>query len=62
MNTENMLLKVALLVFFLQGAAYCDKEKQRADYKVAIVGAGVGGASTAHFLRELFGKKISIDV
>uniref|UniRef100_A0A672REM3 Prenylcysteine oxidase 1 like n=1 Tax=Sinocyclocheilus grahami TaxID=75366 RepID=A0A672REM3_SINGR len=30
--------------------------------KIAVVGAGIGGTATAHFLRQHFGPEVSIDV
>uniref|UniRef100_A0A673FVW9 Prenylcysteine lyase domain-containing protein n=1 Tax=Sinocyclocheilus rhinocerous TaxID=307959 RepID=A0A673FVW9_9TELE len=30
--------------------------------KIAVVGAGIGGTATAHFLRQHFGPEVRIDV
>ena len=31
-------------------------------YSTAVVGAGIGGTATAHFLRQHFGPEVQIDV
>ena len=55
---RRQLCSVAALCI-LALAAYGVEAKQR---KVAVVGAGVGGASAAYFLKELLGDSVSIHV
>ncbi|XP_058803534.1 prenylcysteine oxidase 1-like [Phymastichus coffea] len=59
-----MLQKKLLLLFFLFRVisfknVYCS---QICRPKVAIIGAGIGGASASYFLTELFDKNIDIDI
>ena len=49
--TDTMHSPILLLLLFLLSAALGE-----AAVDVAIVGAGVGGAATAHFLREALGE------
>ena len=36
--------------------------EQTSNPSIAIIGAGIGGSSCSHFIRELFGSQASIDV
>ena len=36
--------------------------ERRSTPNIAVIGAGIGGSSSSHFLRELFGSEATIDV
>jgi len=36
--------------------------ERRLKPNIAVIGAGIGGSSSSHFLRELFGSEATIDV
>lgn len=57
--------RVVLAMCFLLATGYsAPVERDESDERlhVAIVGAGVGGAVSAHYVRELFGEDVVIDV
>ena len=37
-------------------------ERNSSNARIAIIGAGIGGTSCSHFIRELFGSEATIDV
>lgn len=37
-------------------------ERRSKPINIAVIGAGIGGSSSSHFLRELFGPEATIDV
>ncbi|XP_046898990.1 prenylcysteine oxidase-like [Hypomesus transpacificus] len=55
-----------LIVLLSPFSVFCDPGFAPLDgsppSKIAIVGAGIGGTATAHFLRQHFGPEVSIDV
>ncbi|XP_076024763.1 prenylcysteine oxidase 1-like [Genypterus blacodes] len=63
------LLPVPLLVLVLLAACSAAGEQTGPAHvdaappsKIAVVGAGIGGTSTAHFLRQHFGPEVQVDV
>ncbi|CAL8303944.1 prenylcysteine oxidase-like [Gadus morhua] len=63
MPRRVMLLSMLLL---LSPSWFCDTGSAQLDgaqpSKIAVVGAGIGGTATAHFLRQHFGPEVQIDV
>ncbi|TRY95231.1 hypothetical protein DNTS_004732 [Danionella cerebrum] len=60
----EMFRCLALLVSMLHVWADSDSTKRDGSppSKIAVVGAGIGGTATAHFLRQHFGPEVKIDV
>ncbi|GFR83230.1 prenylcysteine oxidase [Elysia marginata] len=54
------LLGVAFIVGLASGRAL--KADEDASPRIGIIGGGIGGTSTAFFLRQLYGPKLTIDV
>ena len=48
-------------LFLAKQRTVCAGERS-SNPNIAIVGAGIGGSSSSHFLRELFGPEATIDV
>ncbi|KAM3925676.1 prenylcysteine oxidase 1 [Leptodactylus fuscus] len=63
-----MQLSAAAVSAMLTGVILCSlraaavQELRHPPNRIAIVGAGIGGTSTAYFLREKFGKHVQIDI
>lgn len=55
-----------LLVLLSSSTVFCDSQFAPPDgsppSKIAVIGAGIGGTATAHFLRQHFGPEVRIDV
>lgn len=49
-------------LIFIYGDSATDQFDGAPPSKIAVVGAGIGGSATAHFLRQHFGPDVSIDV
>lgn len=47
---------------FLARQRSVSAEERSSKPKIAIIGAGIGGSSSSHFIRELFGPQATIDV
>lgn len=47
---------------FLARQRYVCAAERSSKPSIAIIGAGIGGSSASHFVRELFGQQATIDV
>ena len=49
-------------LFFARQRSVFAAERRSKPVNIAVVGAGIGGSSSSHFLREFFGPEATIDV
>ena len=49
-------------LFFARQQSVFAAERRSKPINIAVIGAGIGGSSSSHFLRELFGPEATIDV
>ncbi|XP_072923791.1 prenylcysteine oxidase 1-like [Hemitrygon akajei] len=50
-----------IVILLISGIIFCHQD-EAVPKKIAIIGAGVGGSSSAYFLRQKFGHDVEIDV
>ncbi|XP_066597597.1 prenylcysteine oxidase 1-like [Prorops nasuta] len=56
------MMKFSSILIVLHVLIYASNGEEKCQPKIAIIGAGIGGASASHFLTELFQNELLIDV
>ncbi|CAL1532123.1 unnamed protein product [Lymnaea stagnalis] len=55
-------ISLSIIFYFFLSAVLCTEEDDDMLPRIGIIGAGIGGTSSAYFLRQLFGEKATIDI